>query len=308
VIEYSDQRYLLAKKPVDDRALSRPVLSALGQELSRRGTEPPVIVELGAGVGTMVCRLTDWGVIQSARYTLVDRDRDSLLEARRHLFAWGRERLQHADAGDEPLAPLDFGGRGPPLSVCFEHADALDFLRSPPNRGRFDLVVANAVLDLVDLAPALRSIWCGLKPGAPYWFSINFDGDTIFLPETGLDEKVMQLFHRTMDERVRDGKPCGDSRTGRHLLEQIPASGATLLAAGSSDWVVFPRDAAYPNDEAYFLHHLVHTLDVALQGSPELPAEDFVRWVKSRHAQVERGELIYVAHQLDAFGLSPRVD
>lgn len=256
----------------------------------------------------MVSRLADWGILRAASYTLVDRDRDSLLEARRHLLAWGGERLGTAMATDHPLAPLDFGGGGPALSVRFEHADALDYLRSPRNRARFDLVVANAVLDLMDVAPALENIWCGLKPGAPYWFSINFDGDTILLPEAGLDEQVMQLFHRTMDERVRDGKPCGDSRTGRHLLEQIPASGATLLAAGSSDWVVFPREGGYPNDEAYFLHHIVHTIDLALRDSPELSHEAFARWVESRHAQVERGQLIYVAHQLDTFGLSPRGD
>jgi hypothetical protein len=108
-----------------------------------------------------------------------------------------------------------------------------------------------------------------------------------------------------MDERVESGRPSGDSRSGRHLLELLPKTGASVLAAGSSDWVVFPQAGAYVGDEAYFLHHIIHTIDRALAGSPSVNAEAFADWIALRHAQVERGELNYIAHQLDIFGRGP---
>jgi SAM-dependent methyltransferase len=305
---YSDQRYLLSKKPADDRALNRPVLSALSKhlkdlELTGLGQGPLEVLELGAGVGTMVSRLSDWDVIGKARYTLVDRDAASLAAARDHIAKWGT--IASSTSENDALAPLLIERGAAQINVVFEHRDAFDFIRASENLARFDLVVANAVLDLMDLEPALKTIWQGLKPNAPYWFSINFDGETIFLPETDLDALVMQLYHRTMDERVRDGEPCGDSKTGRHLLELLPKSGASLLAAGSSDWVVFPQGGAYPDDEAYFLHHIVNTIDVALTGRAELDRTAFAQWIERRHAQIDRGELIYIAHQIDVFGLTP---
>jgi hypothetical protein len=108
-----------------------------------------------------------------------------------------------------------------------------------------------------------------------------------------------------MDERVIAGQPCGDSRTGRHLLELIPQTHAALLAAGSSDWVVFPSAGRYGSDEGYFLHHILHTIWTALEQSPELNRERLAGWVSARHEQVEQARLIYIAHQLDLLGRAP---
>ena len=60
--EYSYARYLAAKKTVDDRALNRYIWQRLHQEISAR---PNLlrIVELGAGIGTMVERLVEWGLL-----------------------------------------------------------------------------------------------------------------------------------------------------------------------------------------------------------------------------------------------------
>ena len=105
-----------------------------------------------------------------------------------------------------------------------------------------------------------------------------------------------------MDERRVDGRPAGSSRTGRRLFAPLTAAGATLLAAGSSDWLVFPGPDGYPGDEAYFLHFIIHTIQQALEGHPELPEAAFRAWVAQRHAQIQRQELVYIAHQLDFFG------
>ncbi len=59
--EYSFIRYLAAKKSVDDRALNRHVWETLKSSLAAQVAETPVrILEIGAGIGTMVERLLDW--------------------------------------------------------------------------------------------------------------------------------------------------------------------------------------------------------------------------------------------------------
>jgi hypothetical protein len=120
-----------------------------------------------------------------------------------------------------------------------------------------------------------------------------------------LDPRIEILYHRTMDERRTRGSPSGGSHTGRQLLSLLLEMDIDVLAAGSSDWVVFPQNSAYLADEAYFLHFIVHTIDGALRGHPELDPPDFESWIQTRHAQIERGELTYIAHQLDLLGRIP---
>jgi len=296
--EYSDQRYLYAKRTVDDRALNRGVLDALQASLGELEGRPLRVLEIGAGVGTMLSRFGDWGILDRTDYVLLDRDAASLQSAREHLEAWATSKSQSGGVLTLTKASLEARAR-------FIVEEAFSFMAAPDQQRCFDLVVANAVLDLMDLGPVLRAIWRVLAPGGRFWFSINFDADTIFEPELPLDERVMRLYHKSMDERVRDGRPAGHSKTGRRLLTAIGSTGAELRAAGGSDWVVFPRAGRYLGDEAYFLRHIVHTIDVALTGHSELDAAEFSAWLGERFAQIDRGELCYVAHQLDVFGVVP---
>jgi hypothetical protein len=43
-------------------------------------------------------------------------------------------------------------------------------------------------------------------------------------------------------------------------------------------------------------------MEQALRPEPTLAAADLSRWADARRAQIDRGELIYVAHQLDVVG------
>jgi SAM-dependent methyltransferase len=295
-MSYSSVRYLQSKQPIDDRALNRHVLAELERFVRQRPATLRVL-ELGAGVGTMVSRLADWNVLGRAEYTLVDREAESLAAARRHLEGWGTVTQSSADA----IAVQKGEHR---LDVEFVRADLFEYLDRASHGERFDLVFANAVLDLTDLEPTLPRIWQALAPGAAFWFTINFDGETIFLPELEHDQTVAALYHGTMT-RDAGGTRAGHPETGRRLLLAIPASKARLVAAGSSDWVVFPTDGKYPGDEAYFLHHIVNTVHDTLRDRPGLPDGALEQWVQSRHAQADRGELVYIAHQLDVFGLGP---
>ena len=279
--QYDEIRYLRAKRTVDDRALNQRVLQAFEASV-RALARPARVLELGAGVGTMVPRLLEPARLTAASYTLVDRDGQSLAAAA-------------AQLGDLSAAVLE---------LDFVEDDVFAWLESYAE-APFDAVLASAFLDLVDLRALLPLVWRRLRPGAPFWFSINFDGETIFVPEHAADAEILARYHRTMDERVRGGRRAGESRTGRRLLEVVPATGARITAAGGSDWVVWPAAGRYPDDEAYFLHHIVHTIDEALAGTASLDPRTVASWVAARHAQIDGAELSYIAHQLDIAGHAP---
>jgi hypothetical protein len=158
-----------------------------------------------------------------------------------------------------------------------------------------DLLIAHAFLDLLPMPESMPKLLSLTKDLA--WLTINFDGMTTFEPaiDPGLDEKIERLYHETMDTRPTGG----DSLAGRHLFGHLRAADADILAAGASDWVVYPRDGKYPPEEAYFLHFILHFFEESLTGHPALDSGAFCAWLEARRAQIERGELIYIAHQMD---------
>jgi SAM-dependent methyltransferase len=286
--EFSFIRYLAAKKELDDRSLNRHVRDTLARQLlETRKTAPWRVLETGCGIGTMLERLLDWQLLPEAAYTGIDSNPDNIAEA--------RARHQSSAAA-----------RGADLAVAaeFEAIDLFDFLAREQGRAGWDLIVAHAFLDLVDLEATLPGLLALLAEGGFFYFTLNFDGATIFEPsiDPELDRLIETLYHRSMDERRVDGRPAGSSRTGRRLFGHLKTAGGTVMAAGSSDWLVIPGPDGYPGDEAYFLHFIIHTIQQTLEGHPELPAAAFRAWVAQRRAQVQRQELVYIAHQLDFFG------
>jgi SAM-dependent methyltransferase len=292
-------RYLAAKTTVDDRALNRHVLAEL-RRLMPAGT--PRVLEIGAGLGTMVARLTDWGVVRAGEYILLDADRPLLDDSRRWLRDWAAARGLRSDPRPDGLQVGD-------LRVRLEHAELGGYLEAAhgAHGGPADVLIANAVLDLVDVPAVLPGLLRLLAPGGVYWFTINYDGESIFEPGHPHDEQIMRAYHRDMDERIRYGRPAGDSRTGRRLFHHLRAAGAPALAAGSSDWVVSAGpDGNYPGDEAYFLRSILSTIENALRSRPDrVEPADLAGWLAVRGRQLAAGELVYIAHQLDFAGRAP---
>ena len=286
-------RYLAAKTTVDDRALNGHVLAEL-RRLMPAGA--PRVLEVGAGLGTMVARLMDWGVVGTGEYILLDADRQLLDDSRRWLCDWAAARGLRSDLLPDGLQVCG-------VRVRLVHAELGSYLEAA-HRALADVLIANAVLDLVDVPAVLPGLLRLLVPGGVYWFTINYDGESIFEPGHPHDDQVMQAYHRDMDERVRYGRPAGESRTGRRLFRYLRAAGAPALAAGSSDWVVSAgRDGNYPDDEAYFLRSILSTIQDALRSRPDrMEPADLADWLAVRGRQLASGELVYLAHQLDFVG------
>src|SRR5215467_169069 len=289
-------RYLAAKTTVDDRALNRPVLAEL-RRLMPAGA--PQVLEVGAGLGTMVARLMDWGAVGAGEYVLLEADRRLLDCSRWWLCDWAAARGLRSELLPDGLRVGD-------LRVRLVHAELGRYLEAA-HGAPAGVLIANAVLDLVDVPAVLPGLLRLMVPGGVYWFTINYDGESIFAPGHPHDDLIMQAYHRDMDERFRYGRPAGESRTGRRLFQHLRAAGAPALAAGSSDWVVHPGpDGNYPADEAYFLRSILNTIQNALRSRQDrVEPADLADWLAERGRQLAAGELVYIAHQLDFVGRSP---
>jgi len=300
-MKYSFLHYLSAKKTVDDRALNRQVLETLVHQLPP-SSAPLQILEIGAGTGAMFVRMLEWKLFSQADYTGIDIQSENVAEALAGIPIWAQTHGYQVERSGPIGLRLVKGNQQ--VTAHFETIDLLEFIKRAESQPRWDLLAAHAFLDLIDLSANLPKILSLLRPGGLFYFTINFDGLTLLEPslDPAFDELIQTLYHRSMEDRQVDGKPSGGSRTGRHLFNHLHKARAEILAAGASDWVVFPRQESYPADEAYFLHHIIHFIADALHGNPELDPARFEDWLAGRHAQVERGELIYIAHQLDFVG------
>jgi 2-polyprenyl-3-methyl-5-hydroxy-6-metoxy-1,4-benzoquinol methylase len=281
-LDYSFTRYLTAKTTVDERALNQQVWQSLIQRLPTATPDKPLrIIEVGAGIGTMVERMLEHRLLTHAIYTAIDIHPPNIQVA--------KERLQTVSSN---------------VKIELEAIDIFEFVAREQGQKSWDLLIAHAFLDLMHVPTTLPILFSLLRPNGLFYLTLNFDGATILQPtlDANFDAQVETLYHRTMDKRMINGQPSGDSQTGRHLFQHLPAFGAEILAAGSSDWLVFSGQNGYPADEAYFLHFIINTIHQALAEQRKIDKIRLKDWIAQRHLQIKQGELVYIAHQIDFLG------
>ncbi len=290
-MEFKFSDYLLAKQSVDDRALNKDVLSILQTYFDMAGPSLSII-EAGGGIGTMLARLLRWNMLPPhVGYTLVDSMPENIAYAKTWLPQWAASAgLQTETTPANELRLFDAKHEVYLRLIC---ADIFDFIaRRPPQA---DLLIAHAFLDLLPLPNGLPDLLSLSHRMA--WLTLNFDGVTILEPILNplTDEYIIRLYHRSMYERPGGG----DIQSGRHLFSYLLESDASILAAGASDWVVYPRNGKYQPEEYYFLHCILHFIEESLSGNRRLDPQAFKDWLTVRRSQIERGKLTYIAHQMD---------
>lgn len=289
-------RYLRAKRTVDDRAIDRRLVGILREALAARAaaTDGPLrVLEIGAGIGTMVRRAVEWDLLPSGEiaYTAVDVQQETVESIPRYLREWAGEHPPSVSRTD-PLV-LDAPDRTitiePVVADAVAYADGAD--------ADYDLLVGAALLDLLDL-DGLETLLGALAQGGLYYFPITFDGATRFVPGHPSDCAVERRYHAHMDR-----KAGGSSRAGGELLARLQGlEASTVLGVAGSDWIVRPVDGTYPHDEAYFLSHIIDTVEAALGELDGETVPDLDEWLDRRREQVGAGELVYLTHQLDVLG------
>jgi len=299
---YSLSRYLEAKISVDDRALNRRVwryfLDSLPNRLSLR------LLDVGGGTGATVPRVVSavrsegW---RSVDYTLVDKNSEALDTAASSL----RDYAESNGFTVTGRSPQHWSSEDLSVTLRLVAEDLFAFAGRYEGAS-FDAVIGQALFDLLNIPDALQQLRPLLRKKGLWYLPIHFDGVTSFEPPLNpdLDAKIETLYHESMSDEEGGGQRTG-AQSGRRLLTELRAAGESLLAAGGSDWVVFPREDGYPDEEAYFLYQILHFVETELADHPDLSRDDLEEWLRRRRRQIEEGRLIYIAHQLDVLAQSP---
>jgi hypothetical protein len=293
-MDYSFAHYLLSKQTVDDRALNKDVVHALRVHLP---AGPISVIEVGAGIGTMLKRLIEWEILCAGKYVLVDEQEENICYARQWIPRWAAEAgLSVERTGENQLHLCD---QTRDIHIHLECADVFDFIQR--NEAPADVLIAHAFLDLLPMPGSLEKLF-SLTDGLA-WLTINFDGMSTLAPaiDPRLDDQIERLYHASMDSRPTGG----DSHTGRKLFRHLQDVNAEILATGASDWVIYGNGGKYPADEKYFLQFILHFFESSLKDCDELDVHEFERWLAKRYDQIESGELVYIAHQLDFLVKAP---
>lgn len=302
----STQRYLRAKRTVDDRALNEDVFDTFETALP----ESPRLIEVAAGVGTMLNRLLEWESLpENATYTLLDIDPANVAAANNRISSGARSLGYDVSSGEPPAELFPDSEASFVLTLSRENrrvrveagsADVFEFISRIAGDRTWDALIGGAFLDIVPGVDSVASLF-ELLPGGVFYFPITFDGATRFLPAA--DHAFERRLERRWHAGMRGGDDPNDPRAGSRLPGWVRAAGGSVTAIGGSDWIVRPKESGYPADEAYFLRHVLGFVEGSLTGDPELPDERVQTWVDRRRKQVDAAELTYIAHNLDVAGV-----
>lgn len=298
------QQYLAAKKSVDDRALNPEVFSAFETVLNDETEADPVkVLEIGAGIGTMVERILSMEKKPHWDYTILDLDPVGIEIAfnrlQRHLDQQGWEMTT---SRSDQLIKAQKQHRT--LIVRFRTANAMQFASHENHHGQYDVLLANAVLDIFHIESALPVLFQALTSGGLYYFTLNYNGRTAFLPpvDPEWETLVEARYNASMDRISIAGNPRSGSRTGDNLLAYLERE-TELLIYGDSDWKVTPVENGYHYEEEFFIRCILNTMERALTGDPMLDQSFFRKWMETRYQQLEAGELSLKAHNMDFCGI-----
>ncbi|MFW5694251.1 MAG: class I SAM-dependent methyltransferase [Alkalispirochaeta sp.] len=268
--------YLEAKRTIDDRSINPAVWHRMVQSVSDLEGDLLRIAEIGAGTGTMIDRLREWGGFDSAvlRGRRVEYDAWEMNPA---TAAYVQKRLDDS----------------PEIDAGRVHVGDV---RARTEESSFDVVIANAVLDLFAPEETVALVQSLLSPTGLLYASIVFDGVTLMEPaiEPAVDAEVLQLYHRSMTQGF-----------GRRQVWQLHDAGFHIREIGSSDWVIPPRHGGPRDDERVLVETILDMMNqsvaeqIARGGDSSITEADLSRWIDRRREQLRRGALLFEAHQID---------
>lgn len=285
--------YLDAKYALDRRSLNPEVRCACAQALGSR--ESIEILDLGAGTGASLPRLLEL-YRGSFHMHLLDRDAALLRSARqRAALTLGERGFRVADAGEGCTAVRE----GRTIRLRYIVADLPD---AALEAGRFDLILAHAVLDLLPLdAIAVRCArW--LHPGGLLWATLHYDGLTCLLPpfpDEGFEKRLLDAYNASMESRRVAGLPTGGAHCGRRLHSALARAGLGVLAAGASPWNLTPLHGRYREGDAVVLEAMLQWITGEGRAAG-LAGRLLDAWLARRRAELATGTLAMVVHHLDS--------
>lgn len=288
--------YLEAKQSVDDRSINQNVWTTFVQKVNKGYRSKSFhLLEIGAGTGHTFFKILDALELHQYKYSIVEIESDHVSTLVGKLSAWGEIHGGKVEPRGEGQYMVQLPGKE--IEVQIIEQDIESFLGAHIQEKSYDAIVGQAIIDLLDIDKIFPLMARVVKRGGLYYFPISFDGMTSFVPvyNIDVDRKVEKIYH---DSMLRGGRDR--SQTGRQILVYLLNNGFQVDAVGSSDWIIYPdRHGNYEGREGYFLRHILDLVAKELALSSQIEERTAHQWYSHRLLQLERGELIYIAHQLD---------
>jgi len=287
-------KYLDVKKNIDDRSLNITVWDRFTNWiLSQNQLDSSLkVLEIGAGIGTMIERLLDASLLKYCHYIALEPESSFKNAAKLRLMTWAG--AQGASFEIKPEGSWQLHGME--LDVTIEwvkaEADKIDQLFANEN---FDLILSHAVIDLLPVPEIMPKILNKLKQDSCFYFSVNFSGETKFLPSDESDADIANNYHKDMDARF-PGLDWQPSRTGEALPIWLENYGCKKVIRGKSDWNLGSKN--HDAEDALFIENILDTIQKALKDMPGLNV-----WLAKRYRQLEQEQLEIKISNSDCFGL-----
>ena len=283
--------YLNAKRAIDDRSLNPDVWSAMAHWVALQQPSGPLrVLEIGAGIGTMIERWLESTLATHCLYTALEREAGFADDARKKLARWCRE---NAYGFDENGTCWRLENRDTVFEIRWVCEDAFN-IANLFESSAFDLVLGHAVIDLLPVPLFLPDLLRLLTSQGAFYFSINYAGETVFTPALESDVEILSAYHRDMDNRFPELE-WRPSHTGSLLGGWLEAQGHVVAAQGPSDWKIHPGSGRI--EDRIFMGNILDTIETALTPMPELN-----EWLSLRRHQLAAGKLGLRASNRDCFG------
>ena len=298
-------KYLSCKEKVDDKSINMRVFDALKKAVSHSAHLK--IIDCGTGIGSMIRRLIDWGIINSGEIVGIDNDRSFLTAAPEYFKDWGKARRYNVLLGNQRDGMFQVDVNEGAVHIKLTNMDIYQVTRESDFKSSFDIVTGNSLMDIVNIEKAMTTFRFLLKSGGFLYLTINYDHETIFEPtqDRELEERIMEIYNGDMDKRVVNGFASGDSYVGRHLFHVTKACGLDVISFGASDWTVYPRGNKYQPHQEYFLLYLLHLVHETVRNSGLMKQQEIDSWYNDRLDQLKAGTLLYMCRQNDILAQLP---
>lgn len=292
--------YLDVKKNIDDKSLNQSVWNSFALWLNSKSEQKDFLklMEVGAGIGTMIERLLDASLLRRCHYIALEPEAPFKEAAKTRLMSWANSKGMTFDINTEGLWLLgnNNSDNSDDLDVRIEWiaADA-DKIALLFENESLDLILSHAVIDLLPVPKIMPVILSKLKQQGAFYFSINFSGQTCFFPEEQDDQDIADNYHQDMDARFTD-MDWQPSLTGKALSQWLRNHGCSKVIDGESDWNLDSN--THDASDALFIKNILDTIQKALKTKPGLAA-----WLTKRYRQLEQERLGIKISNCDCFGL-----
>ena len=296
----SFEDYLDAKFPLDERSLNRDV-RALFESFLRSHADLRIL-DMGCGSGASLRRLLRAGLQGRIEMTGVDRDAGLLQRARERIA----QDLEMADFEVSfPDERVQARRNREAITLSLTVADLAIY--QPSESGRYDAVIAQALMDLLPVQRMVERIREWLAPAGLFYASLNYDGDTMLFPaylDDAFETALLENYDASMARSV-GGQPCGGAHSGRRLHAALTQAGFDILALGSSDWNITPYCGAYRDMDAVCLAALLDMIHGEGQRSGRFEPHQLQDWLDHRRTQLAQRKLGLIIHQIDLVAQKP---